>query len=110
MGVRPPGSDTEPDDDATISFGIAEMDARLADGDLNFPADASEVVAALGDPAVAYDAAGHTVRLSRALDRTHSDRFDSEQELLNELHPVFESYRDRAAGGIVNRIRGLWPF
>ncbi len=110
MGVRPPASDGEPADDATISFGIAELDARLEDAELSYPADTGDVTAALGDPEVAYDASGHTVRLSTALDRAHPDSFESEQELLNALHPVFESYRDRSAGGLVHRLRELLPF
>jgi hypothetical protein len=109
MGVRPPPSNTD-DDDTTVSFGIAALDARLEDPSVSYPADAEEVVDALGDPEVPYDATGHTVRLSTALDRAHKDRFESEQEFLNALHPVFESYRERAAGGIVQRLRGMLPF
>jgi hypothetical protein len=36
--------------------------------------------------------------------------FDSESELLDLLHPVFEEYRASASGGILGRIRSILPF
>lgn len=110
MGVRPPPSDSEDDDETTITFGIAALDARLDDAEVPFPATGDEVVRALGDPDVPYDASGHTVALSRAVEEAHENRFENEQELLNALHPVFESHRERSAGGLVERVRSLLPF
>jgi hypothetical protein len=36
--------------------------------------------------------------------------FDSESELLDLLHPVFEEYRASAGGSILGRIRSILPF
>lgn len=109
MGVRPPadGPDREPD---TVSFGIAALDARLEEANLTYPVEEEALVRSLGDPEIPYDPAGNTVSLSEALDRSHMSRFTSEQELLNALHPVFESYRQGAGGGIVAQLRSLLPF
>lgn len=109
MGVRPPqdSDDTKPE---TIEFGIAAVDARLREADIDFPASATAVDRALGDRPVPFDASGSTVSLSTALEETDRDSFDSRQELLNELHPVFESYRAGRGGSVVGRIRGLLPF
>lgn len=108
MGVRPPQNDTD-DQPETIAFGIATLDARLEEADLSFPADRNEVIDALGDPDVPYDASGHEVSLSTALDRATTDRYESEQELLNALHPVFETYRENAGAGLVARLRSMLP-
>ncbi|AGB15483.1 hypothetical protein Halru_0859 [Halovivax ruber XH-70] len=109
MGVRPPqgGDDTEPE---TIEFGIAAVDARLRDADLDFPASADAVDSALGDRPVPYDPAGSTVSLSEALAEVDTSSFDSRQELLNELHPVFEAYRANRGASLIGRLRGLLPF
>ncbi|MEZ3115826.1 hypothetical protein RYH80_07835 [Halobaculum sp. MBLA0147] len=108
MAVRPPqGGDDEPE---AIAFGIAALDARLDEADVSFPATTEELVAALDEPAIPYDAAGNTLRLRAAIDELPRDRFESEQELLELLHPVFEAYRDRAGASIVARLRGLLPF
>lgn len=109
MGVRPPQNDADETPEA-VTFGIAALDAHLDRADLTFPADRDELVRALGDPAVPYDASGNEVRLSEALDEMHFDRFETEQELLNALHPVFESYRERGPSGVVGRLRALLPF
>ena len=47
---------------------------------------------------------------SEALDEMHFDRFETEQELLNALHPIFERYRERSAGGILAQLRSMLPF
>lgn len=109
MGMRPPPSDNgeEPD---TVTFGIAALDARLEEAEIRYPTDAQSVVRALGDPEVPYDANGSSVALSEALEETHVSRFETEQELLNALHPVFERYRERSAGGILAQLRSLLPF
>jgi hypothetical protein len=107
MGVRPPQNDDEPD---TITFGIAALDAHLERADVEFPVDAETLLTRLGDPEVPYDATGSTVALSEAMDKVHIQQFDSEQELLNTLHPVFESYRERAGNSILGQLRALLPF
>jgi hypothetical protein len=107
--MRPPPSDDgeEPD---TVTFGIAALDARLQEADVRYPTDAGSVVRELGDPEVPYDPSGSSVALSDALEETHIERFETEQELLNALHPVFERYRERSAGGILGQLRALLPF
>lgn len=109
MGVRPPADDTD-DEPEAVTFGIAALDARMEDADVTFPASEQDVLEALGDPEVPYDTAGNTVRLSEAFDRTHVSRFENEQELLNALHPVFESYRQRAGNSLFAQLRSLFPF
>lgn len=109
MGVRPPtgGSGTTPE---TVTFGIAALDERLDDARVRYPADGDEIVATLDDPAIPYDASGNAVPLSDALAETHFDRFETEQELLNALHPVFESYRERGGNGLLGQLRSMLPF
>lgn len=109
MGVRPPRNDTD-DEPATVTFGIASLDALLEETDLAFPASRSEVITALGDPDVPYDASGNAVSLSTALDEAPTDRFESEQELLNALHPVFETYRENTGSGLIAQLRSMLPF
>jgi hypothetical protein len=109
MGVRPPqgGGSDEPD---TIEFGIAALDARLAETDLDFPARASEIVAALDDEEIPYDAFGHTLSVREALEQLPRQEFESESELLDLLHPIFEDHRASASVGIVQQVRDLLPF
>ncbi|MFB6281520.1 MAG: hypothetical protein ABEH40_05835 [Haloferacaceae archaeon] len=108
MAVRPPEDGTsEPE---TIEFGIAALAARLDRADVGFPTTAEELVRATGNPEIPYDAGGNTVALAEALDALPEDRFESESELLDRLHPVFENYRERAASSIVAQIRALLPF
>lgn len=107
--MRPPPSD-DGDEPDTVTFGIAALDARLEEADIHYPTDAGSLVRELGDPQVPYDANGSSVALSEALEETHVSRFETEQELLNALHPVFERYRERSAGGILAQLRGLLPF
>ncbi|WP_255196049.1 hypothetical protein [Halorarius litoreus] len=109
MGVRPPQDDTN-DEPEAVTFGIAALDAQLDRSGVTFPASSEELVRALGDPAVPYNAGGNSVRLSEALDELHFQQFETEQELLNALHPVFEAYRERRGGGFVGRLRSLLPF
>lgn len=107
MGVRPPPSDgDEPD---LVEFGIAALDAELSEADLDFPATAAEVRAALGGTEVEYDPAGHTVTLGEVLDRVETGRFETEQELLEALHPVFEDLRANRSPGIIGWLRSLLP-
>jgi len=107
MGVRPPGNnDTEEPD--VIAFGIATIDARLEGTDLVFPASAEEVLDAIGRTAIPYDAVGRTMELEAAVDQTDQETFETRQELLNELHEVFERQRENA-GGVLDQIRALLP-
>ncbi|WP_254769050.1 hypothetical protein [Salinilacihabitans rarus] len=109
MGVRPP---TNGDDDATggIEFGIAAVDALLKRSELSFPASSDDVAAELGHERVPCDAYGNDVSLGEVLAEVDRDRFDSRQQLLNDLHPVFEEYRKRRSGGVVKQVRSLLPF
>ncbi|QLG48936.1 hypothetical protein [Natrinema halophilum] len=109
MGVRPPssGDDEEPD---SIEFGIAAIDARLKDADLSFPATKDDVRAELGHERIPYDVNGNDVPLSEMLDRVPTTKFDSRQELLNQLHQPFEEYRQNRSGGVVAQVRSLLPF
>jgi hypothetical protein len=107
--MRPPPSD-DGEEPETVTFGIAALDARLEEANIQYPTDARSLVRTLGDPEVPYDANGSAVSLSEALEETHVERFETEQELLNALHPVFERYRERSAGGILAQLRGLLPF
>ncbi|WP_255149718.1 hypothetical protein [Halorarius halobius] len=109
MGVRPPQNDDDEEPEA-VSFGIAALDAYLDDADVSYPVRSEELVERLGDPEIPYDASGNGVELSAALDRAHFDQFETEQELLNTLHPVFESYRERGPNDLVGRLRRLLPF
>lgn len=107
MGVRPPQNDDEPE---SIEFGIAAVDARLRRTELSFPASREDVDQELGSANVPYDVYGNTVELSTIVEGTGCEQFESRQELLNELHPVFEEYRKRHSGGIVAQFRSLLPF
>jgi hypothetical protein len=44
------------------------------------------------------------------LDAVPKQKFDSESQLLDLLHPVFEERRASASGSIVARLRELLPF
>jgi len=107
MGVRPPsnGTDTEPE---TIEFGIAALDARLDERNVSFPASAADLDTAHGDIRVAVDASGTEITLSDALADCEKRSFESQQALLNALHPVFEEKRE--SSGLLDRLRSLVPF
>ena len=106
MAVRPPGDNSDPDH---IEFGIAALAARLEEADLEYPATADEICAAVDNTDVPYDGSGNTLQLREGLAELETEQFESEAQLLEEIHPVFERRR-RAGGGIVDRIRGLLPF
>jgi hypothetical protein len=108
MGVRPPPSNSDEGPDV-IEFGIAEVAAELDDGDLSFPATGEEVVQALSNPQIKYDANGHTVPLSEAVSEVERDGFDDQQEFLNALHPVFERYRNSRTPSVIERVRAALP-
>lgn len=109
MGVRPPqqGDDEEL---ATVAFGIAALDEHLERAELVFPATDDELLGALGNPEVPFDAKGNTVRFAEVLEEAHASHYETRQELLNALHPVFEAKRERANNSFVGRVRSLLPF
>lgn len=109
MGVRPP-QQSDDDEPETVAFGIAALDAHLEDADLVFPKTQEELLTELGNPQVPYDSSGDTISLERALNNTHMTRFETRQELLNALHPVFEAKRERASKSVIGRLRSLLPF
>ncbi|MFC6752098.1 hypothetical protein [Halorubrum tibetense] len=108
MAARPPGGGGSSEPEA-IEFGIAALDARIEDAEVSFPATTEEVVDALGDPAVPYDAKGRTIVLSEALDRVPQTQFENETELLDALYPVFDEAR-RSSGGFLDDLRDALPF
>jgi hypothetical protein len=108
MGVRPPQQDDDEPD--AIEFGIAALDARLSEVNVEYPADSDEIAAALGHTKIPYNAAGNTVAIDEAIDRSGVDYFESEQELLNALHPVFEEMRESASSSLLMQLRALVPF
>jgi len=109
MAARPPGGgDEEPPE--TLAFGISALDARLSEAELTFPASAQEVVTALDDPDLPYDTTGSTLALSTALTEVEREEFETETELKETLHPVYEEHRRRAGGSIVGQLRRLLPF
>ncbi|MFB6252936.1 MAG: hypothetical protein ABEI27_14835 [Halobellus sp.] len=107
MAVRPPQQgDDEPD---SLEFGIAALTPYLSEANLTFPATTDEIVRALGDPAIPYDANGNAVALSEALAAVNRKQFDTQRELLDALHPVLEEYR-ASGGGLFSQLRALLPF
>jgi len=108
MGVRPPGNDSEKPE--SIEFGIAALDARLDQLDVTFPVDAKTLARAHGDMRIPVDPAGNKIVLSNALSDCNRRKFESEQELLNALHPVFERKRERMSNSIIGQLRSLFPF
>ena len=108
MGVRPPAGGSN--DREAIEFGIAALTPIVEEADLEFPADAERIVRALGDPDVPVDAKGRTIPLSVVLEETDRTRFESERDLLNELHPLFETRRENVSAGWLSSIRRQLPF
>ncbi|WP_135534395.1 hypothetical protein [Halostella pelagica] len=108
MGVRPPANDDGDEPDA-VEFGIAAVDARLDGVDVTFPATRGDIVGVLNHPDVPYDATGRTVSLADAIEETGRREFESEQDLLNALHPVFEKHRSSPAG-IIDQVKAMLPF
>lgn len=107
MGVRPPQND-EPEPDV-IAFGIAAVDAQLAETELTFPATVDDIEKQLGDAEIPYEPGGRSMLLEEALHQTEQTTFEDRQELLNALHGVFEQRRTQSVG-IVERLRSLLPF
>lgn len=109
MGVRPPSNDVNDEPDS-IEFGIAALDARIEERDISFPISAEELGNEHGNLSVAIDVAGHEMGLRTALEECATDSFDSRQELLNALHPVFEQRRQKVSNSLLGRLRTLVPF
>lgn len=109
MGVRPP-SNNDDNDPESVEFGIAAVDARLRRSDLSFPATEDDVSGALGHEQIPYDVNGNDVALGVILEEVDQAHFKSRQQLLNALHPVFETYRREHSGGVVQQMRSLLPF
>lgn len=109
MGVRPPQQDDD-DTPETVAFGIAALDDHLERADVIFPMTDDELIDALGDPAVPYDAKGNKIRLSEAMADLSRVRFETRQEFLNAIHPVFEAERQRANNSVIGQLRALLPF
>jgi hypothetical protein len=107
MAVRPPQDDTS--DTESLEFGIAALDAKFHD-EVSFPATQDELVEALGNPQVPYDASGNSMSLSDALASVPKSRFESKTEVLNVLHPVFEERRRQTSNGLFAQLRSLLPF
>jgi hypothetical protein len=109
MGVRPPAGDDDEEPDV-VTFGIAAVDGRLAEADVEFPATTAELERQLGDAEIPYDASGRTIRISSALERTAVEEFETRQDLLNVLHPVFEERRESTSSGLLGQLRAMLPF
>lgn len=108
MGVRPPGNDGEKPE--SIEFGIAALDARLDQLDVTFPVDAETLARTHGDMRIPVDPGGNKIVLSDAISACDRTEFESEQDLLNTLHPVFERRRERMSNSIIGQLRSLLPF
>lgn len=108
MGARPPRQD-RPEHEGT-EFGIVALDRHLEGASLTYPTTSNELVRALGDPEIPIDPHGHTLSLSTAVDRAGSNTFDSDQAVLNDLHPVFEAKRAETSIGVLGSLRAMLPF
>lgn len=106
MAAQPPQDDAEEPD--AIAFGIAALAGHLDRAEVSYPTDADTVVRELSDPEIAYDPSGHSIALSEAFEHTGRENFDSEDELLDALHPVFEERRRSAPTGLLGRLRSLF--
>lgn len=108
MAARPPptGTDDEPD---LVEFGIVALEPKLDERNVSFPATA-EQLADHGDIRVAVGPTGHELSLAEALSRCEKRQFASKTDLLEALHPVFETERQARSGGILGRIRQVIPF
>jgi hypothetical protein len=107
MAARPPsGGPSEPD---AIEFGIAVLDEEIEEADVSFPATAEELLDALGDREIPYDAKGRTITVAEALEEVPQTTFNNETELLDMLYPVFDRKRGEGVGFLA-RLRDALPF
>jgi hypothetical protein len=109
MGVRPPDDDVDDGPDV-VEFGIAALDAELQRRDLQYPVEADSLRENHGTVTVPVDAAGTEIQLAEALEEAPVQRFESERELLDVLHPVFEQYRQERSRSFLRQLRALLPF
>ena len=109
MAVRPPQDDDDAEPE-TLAFGIAALDARLDEAEVDWPVTDDGLLRALGDQSIPYDASGSEVALSDVLERVPARQFESETELLNALHPVFEEHRANSTRSVLGQLRSLLPF
>lgn len=107
MGVRPPQADTR--ESQVVEFGIPVLTKRLDDAEIQFPATADEIVEVLEAPSIPVDASGNSIQLSEAMSTIDANEFESEQDLLNHLHPVFEEHRERVSTGLLGSILDFLP-
>lgn len=109
MAARPPSNDIDDEPD-TIEFGIVAVDAAVKEWGVSFPITNRELADNYGDKRIAVDPSGHEATLDAILSDCPCDQFGDKQELLNELHPVFEQRRERLSGSILGRLRAMAPF
>jgi hypothetical protein len=109
MGARPPSDDID-DEPGTVEFGIAALEARIERREISFPVTVSELDEVYGEMRVPVDPAGNEVPLGRVLEKCNRVEFESKQEMLNVLHPIFEAERESGSGGLFGRLRSLVPF
>lgn len=108
MAVRPPTNDNnEPD---SIEFGIAAVDERLSRWEVSFPITTAAFIDTYGDEKIPVTPSGKTVPFRRVLEQCETSQFETRQELLNTLHPILETEREKHSGGILNQLRSLLPF
>ena len=108
MGVQPPSDDGE--EPTAIEFGIAALDAKLPEDAIDYPASARDVEERVGHIEVPYDPAGHSITVSDALEMVPAVEFETEQDLLNALHPAFERKREETTTTLLAQLRSLVPF
>lgn len=109
MGVRPPSNGVEEEPDV-VEFGIPALAAKLESRDVGYPTDTDTLARQYGDLPIPVDAAGHEVSLAEVLDKVDRRTFESEADLLDALHPVFEAEREAVSRSVVAQLRGLLPF
>lgn len=109
MGVQPPADDLDEGPDV-VEFGIAALDAELPESGLTFPLHARDLRENYGDLSIPVDAGGTEMRLADALDRCEREEFQTRQDLLNALHPVFEAKREAVSNSLFAQLRSLVPF
>ena len=107
MGVQPPQGGTD-DDAEQIEFGIADLEKRLDDANVQFPASASEIVRELSNPEIPCDPSGRSVKLATAFEELEETQFESKNGCLNRLHPIFEDVRTSPGGGMLGWVRSLF--
>ncbi|MFB6297848.1 MAG: hypothetical protein ABEH56_04945 [Salinirussus sp.] len=109
MGVQPPSDDIDDGPDV-VEFGIAALDARTEEMEVSFPIEARRLADRYGDETIPVDAGGNEISLGEAIRDADRREFQSEQDFLNALHPVFEEKRNATSRSILAQLRALVPF